>query len=162
MQNQNLSVGLHDNDNPSLKLTYRLKSRWVFRCWMLAHRLRRWPNIKPAPVQCIVFAGLPSQQTQDVEPMFFLMLVPRLRRWSNIKTTSAQCIVFTGFPLAFLSAINDGTGRMLKVTMWRSAQPYKTRAELPIHRALPVTAETGLVASDSIFLGGCGILLLAD
>ena len=24
---------------------------------MLAYRLRRWPNIKPALVQCIVFAG---------------------------------------------------------------------------------------------------------
>ena len=24
---------------------------------MLAHRLRRWPNIKPTLFQCVVFAG---------------------------------------------------------------------------------------------------------
>ena len=32
-------------------------------CWpMLAHNLRRQPNIKPALVQCLVFAGLRSTQ----------------------------------------------------------------------------------------------------
>ena len=34
---------------------------------MLAHRLRRWPSIKPELVQRLVFAGLRStQQTQNI------------------------------------------------------------------------------------------------
>ena len=34
---------------------------------MLAHRLQRWPSIKPALVQRLVFAGLRSaQQTQNI------------------------------------------------------------------------------------------------
>ena len=30
---------------------------------MLAHRLRRWPNIEPTMGQCIVFAGLNEPST---------------------------------------------------------------------------------------------------
>ena len=38
---------------------------------MLAHRLRRWPSIKPALVQRLVFAGLRStQSTQNIRITF--------------------------------------------------------------------------------------------
>ena len=30
---------------------------------MLAHSLRRWPNIKPLLVQCLMFAGYPLRST---------------------------------------------------------------------------------------------------
>ena len=33
---------------------------------MLAHRLRRWANIKPALVQCLVFTGMGSSALDHV------------------------------------------------------------------------------------------------
>ena len=52
---------------------------------MLGQRRRRWANVKPALVQCVVF-------DQNIDTM---MLQSRRRR-RNIETTLDQCIVLTG------------------------------------------------------------------
>ena len=52
---------------------------WNNVCFMLVHRLRRWPNIKPTLFQCPVFAGYAT-----------LMLGQRCRRWASNKTTLVQ------------------------------------------------------------------------
>ena len=33
-------------------------THWTNNGWILAHRLRRWPNIKPTLFQCMVIAGI--------------------------------------------------------------------------------------------------------
>ena len=52
---------------------------------MLAHRLRRWPSIKPVLVQRLVFAELRStQETQNICTM-------RRRRWAGVVQMFCVC-----------------------------------------------------------------------
>ena len=38
---------------------YRSKHKTLTQCWlMLVHHLRRWPNINPTLVQCLVFVSI--------------------------------------------------------------------------------------------------------
>ena len=46
---------------------------WPNAVVMLAHRLRRWPNITTTLGQRLLFAGF-LRCTRDVDPMFVLML----------------------------------------------------------------------------------------
>ena len=57
---------------------------------MLAHCLRRWPNLKPALHECVVFDLYPENTRHGA--IGGLMLGHRLRRWPNIDPTLAQCI----------------------------------------------------------------------
>ena len=69
------------------------KMPWIIIELMLAHRLRRWPNIKRMIVQRLVFAGLETHTKlwTNVD----LMLGHRLRRWPNIESTLVQRHAFT-------------------------------------------------------------------
>ena len=100
---------------------------------ILDHRLRRWPNINPILLQCLVFTGkqaalatapahLPSaamskrnapSSHHDTLLNGGLMLVNRLLRWPNVALISRQCGMFNGinvqcsFPtIGFLHIIN--------------------------------------------------------
>ena len=41
--------------------------RWTNAALMLAHRLRRWPNIKPTLVQCLMFVGFLLAGTETID-----------------------------------------------------------------------------------------------
>ena len=88
---------------------------------MVVHRLRRWPNIKPTFVQCLVFAVClflslilvsliciwhccPANVRQRTN--IGSMLVQRLRRWPNIKPTLVQCVVFAGCLFLYLKLLS--------------------------------------------------------
>ena len=63
---------------------------------MLAHRLRRWPNVKTTLVKRI-FAGMEFKSANTKQsPAVDSMLAHRLRRWSNIEPTVGECLVFAG------------------------------------------------------------------
>ena len=71
---------------------------------MLAHRLRRWPNIEPTHGQCPVFAGyLPEWRTERAPLETWgltccLLLAHHLRRWPRNKQhwLSALCSICRG------------------------------------------------------------------
>ena len=77
---------------------------------MLGQRRRRWPNIKSALGQRIVFARIPSvtkpelpnsqpytpwsaQKTRDIHPLLVQCWTQGLRRWPNIEPTMDECRV---------------------------------------------------------------------
>ena len=62
---------------------------------MLAHRVRHWPSIKPALVQCLVFAGLRSIAADLVV----------LTVGSNDKATPIQCLLNAGSASQVLASI---------------------------------------------------------
>ena len=71
-----------------------------------AHCLRRWPNIKPALVDCTVFSGKHPEGGSHLIPANTrrwpnagLMLAHRLRRWTNINRALGQRFVFPGMYL---------------------------------------------------------------
>ena len=63
---------------------------------MLAHRVRRRPNIKPALGQWDNVASnvFPANTTRW--PIAGLMLAQRRRRWANINPALGQCLIFDG------------------------------------------------------------------
>ena len=64
---------------------------------MLAHRLRRWANIKPAIGQRVVFAGKALLATLSHWPNAGLMLGRRRTRWANIKPALVQRLLVAGY-----------------------------------------------------------------
>ena len=60
---------------------------------MLAHRLRRWPRIKPAVVQSLVFAGLRS--------------IVWLTAGGDYKPTPTQCMLNVGPASPVLASIHS-------------------------------------------------------
>ena len=85
--------------------------RWPSVWLILAHRLRRQPNIIPTLGQRLVFAGmaavvavntLTASTTLPANTKLWinvvLMLGQRRRRWANIKATVVQCVVFDRLP----------------------------------------------------------------
>ena len=66
-------------------------TRWPNAESMLAHRLRRWPNLAPALGQYIVF----NVVRFIISPKVGVMLAHRLRRWPNITPTLFECFVPT-------------------------------------------------------------------
>ena len=63
---------------------------------LLVHRLRRWPNRKPALRQRLMFAGLGMSLTKQ-SPNACSMLVNRLRRWPNIESALGESLLFAGY-----------------------------------------------------------------
>ena len=98
---------------------------------MLAHRLRRWPSIKPALVQRLVFAGLRStQETQNICTM-------RRRRWAGVVQMLYKCFVFAG----------NSTGRDYK--------PTPTQCLVNVEPASPVLASKHSVLIGTSFVTVC-------
>ena len=64
---------------------------------MLAHRLRRWPSIKPALVQRLVFAGRRSIATGLVV----------LTAGCDYKPTPTQCVLYVGPASPVLASIHS-------------------------------------------------------
>ena len=81
---------------------------------MLAHRLRRSPNISQQSLNASCLLQIDSQQIRDIDPIpaqcwtnaipaytrhspnAVSMLGHRLRRWLNIETALVECPVFAG------------------------------------------------------------------
>ena len=84
---------------------------------MLAHRLPRWPSIKAALVQNLVFAELRVWQCmpQLTRDSFGLMLGQRRRWWTNIKLTLAQCIVLAGHIILRAASTSEHRHNVLNV-----------------------------------------------
>ena len=78
---------------------------------MLAHHLRCWPGIKPALVQCLVFAGLRAN-----------MLV--VTAGSEYKPTPTQCLLNVGPASPVLGSIHSA----LVSTSWSSCWWYRQNA----------------------------------
>ena len=76
--------------------------RWPNVGLLLVHRLRRWPNRKPALRQRLMFLGwdcrlLHSLPVSRRSPNACSMLVNRLRRWPNIESALAASLLFAGY-----------------------------------------------------------------
>ena len=61
---------------------------------LLAHPLRRWPSIKPALVQCLVFAWLRSTQ-QNTKHLYNICTMRR-RCWAGVVQMLYKYFVFAG------------------------------------------------------------------
>ena len=63
---------------------------------MLAQRLRRWPSIKSALSQRLIFADIDKPFTANMRrwPNVGLLLGQRRRRWANSKPTVGQRLMF--------------------------------------------------------------------
>ena len=73
---------------------------------LLAHCLRRWPNIKLALVQCLVFAGLRTIAAALVV----------LTAHGDYKPTPTQCLVNAGPASAVLASIHSA---LVSTSCWR-------------------------------------------
>ena len=105
---------------------------------MLAHRLRRWPSIKPALVQRLVFAGLRSiQQTH-----LYNICTMRRRRWAGVVQMLYKCFVFAGN--------SSWSGGDYKLT--------PTRCLLNVGPASPVLASRHSVLMSTLFVTICNRL----
>ena len=121
---------------------------------MLTHHLRRWPSIKPALIQHLVFAELRSAQlTQNICITF-------VQCWSNVEDvgpTLYKCYTI------FLCLLGMAAGLGL-LTAGGDYKPTPTQYMLNVEPASPVLASTHSVLDRSScwryqHTGGTGMML---
>ena len=67
---------------------------------MLVHRLRRWPNIKPTLVQCILLTGIDwgeREQLLSKHKNICMAFIQRRTNVLDVRSTLYKCFVFAGY-----------------------------------------------------------------